>query len=170
MKKVVLKKRDAFDLAIVLSNIINEKSKEIDFKDIIGIQKIVSGFKPMLKDYSDAAEVIDEARKNLITVANKKIQDYRTEQFGKADFDEKNKAAVEEFSNVVLEDAKSQVNNNITPMYEALHSGIGEQNMDIELEEKQHTLVVANFEKFAKDIYLNKERMVEVYEALSSAK
>ena len=167
MKKVVLKKRDAFDLSLVLTNIVSEKSKELEFKDIIALQKVVSYIKPTVKDYSERSENIDEAKKAILQAANGKIQEYRSEQLKKPEFTESIKSAVEEFSNSVLEDTKEQVNKEIDPMYKELLATIGEETVELEFEEKQHTLVLANFEKFAKDIYLNKERMVEVYECLT---
>lgn len=169
MKKLSLKKKDAFELSLAISAMVNNKSQDIDFKDIISLQKTSSDIKPLVKDYSDGIEQIENAKKDIVDAANNKITEYRAAQL-KRDLTGATKELMEEFTNTVLNETKAQVDKEIAPRYDKLNKEIGDKNVELELEEAKHKTLVDAFEKFGKDIYLNKEKMVEVYEVLNAAK
>ena len=71
MKKVSLSKKDAYELWIVLSGIINQNSKDIDFKDIINLQKAATAVKQSVMDYSEKIDAIEKQKEEIASVANK---------------------------------------------------------------------------------------------------
>ncbi len=171
MKKIKLLKRDAYDLAAVMSTVIRENSEDLDFKDVIHIQKGINYVLDSVKDLSDSFDKLTEERTQLLDVANKKISSFKRklseDSSKKNEIDPDYKKRVEEFVEFSLDDLKGQIETEISPKIEELYDTLGEEEIELEFEEDKLKTIVINFEKYAKEKYTNKRKMVEVYEALT---
>lgn len=170
MKKIKLSKKDIYDLASVVSVIVKEESKDLDFKEVIQLQKTVNDFVSCVQDFSDKIEKIEKEKQSLVEASNNKISEYKKKLQEKSDkkseIDEKYKEKLDAFVQDILTEANTQIANEIVPQIEALYKGLGSDVMAVEIEEEKYKMLVINFEKYAKERYNNKSKMVEVYEAL----
>lgn len=172
MKKFKLIKSDVYDLASVLATVIREQSEKLDFKEVIGIQKSVNYFLGEIKDFADSFEEITKERNGYIEIANKKIEAFKqtlqkgAESDGK--IDEEYKAKLDVFVEMSLESTKAQIATEINPQMEALYLEIGKTEVEFELEDTKHKMVIDAFEKYAKEKYNDKKKMVLVYEILTA--
>ena len=166
MKTLKLKTKDAYDLFLVVSGIINGKASELEFKDIISLQKSASSVRDNISDFIKKSEEIDKDKNDLIKIANKKISEFREKQL-KQEFTEETKKTMDAFIENILADAQQQVQLEISPKVEKLYDKDGAVEISVEMEDNKHKLLVETFEKFAKELYNNKAKMVEMYEALT---
>lgn len=171
MKKIKLPKKDIYDLASVLASIVREKSEELDFKEVINLQKTVNYLVSTVQDFSDKYEKIGKEKQSLVDVSNKKIASFKeklqktTEKDGEIDKEYKDK--LDSFVQMVLDEANAHIAKEISPQYEELYGEFGNKEVEFELEEEKHSALVSNFEKHAKEKYVNKNSMVAVYETLT---
>ena len=173
MKTVTLKKKDAYDLSLVLGAIVNEHSAIIDFKDIIRLQKEANSIVSDIKNFADEYELIAKDRQQLGEIAQKKLSAFKEKEMKKSEKDGVDtgyKERIEDYSKMVVDELQGQINRDLQPRFEKLYSTIGEETASIEMEDDTYKATVDNFTLFAKEKYTNKSKMVEVYEALSSAK
>ena len=170
MKKIKLASKDAYELATVMAVTIREQSEKLDFKEVINLQKTVNYIISCVQKFSDGIDRINKDKQSLVEVSNKKISEFKnklqTNSDKKGEIDEKYKEKLDVFVNLVLEEANEHIAKEISPQYEALYSGIGEEMAEFELEDEKQKILVINFEKYAKEKYNNKSKMVEVYESL----
>lgn len=171
MKNITISKKDAYDLAAVMATVVREQSEKLDFKEVIGLQKFVNYTLDIVKDFSDKYEEHLKEQKSLVDAANGKISSFKKKLMGSADksgeVPEDYKEKVEAFVNLSLEELQTEIAEGINPKFTALNDGIGKDEVTLELEEERHKMLVINFEKFAKEKYTNKSKMVEVYEKLT---
>lgn len=173
MKTVTLKKKDAYDLSLVLGAIVNEQSSTLDFKDIIRLQKESNAIVSSIKNFKDEYDVISEERKQLGTIAQKRLASFKEKEMKKVEKDGVDtgyKDRVEEYAKMVVDDLQNTINVDLQPKFDKLYDTLGEEDVSLEMEEDTLKATVDNFEKYAKEKYTNKSKMIEVYEALSSAK
>lgn len=173
MKIVTLKKKDAYDLSLVLGAIVNEQTPTLDFKDIIRLQKEANAIVASIKNFKDGYDVIVEERTQLGKIAQNKLSSFKEKEMKKVEkdgLDAGYKDRVEEYAKMVVDDLQNTINVDLQPKFDKLYSAIGEEEVKLEMEEDTLKATVDNFEKFAKEKYTNKSKMIEVYEALSSAK
>lgn len=172
MKKFKLIKSDIYDLASVLATVIREQSEKLDFKEVIGIQKSVNSFLAEIKDFADKFEEITKERNDYIEIANKKIEAFKqtlqkgAEKEGQIDAGYQTK--LDDFVKMSLEATKEQIAEEINPQMEELYSKIGKEEVELELDDEKHKLVLSSFERFAKEKYNDKKKMVFVYETLTA--
>jgi len=168
MKKIKLTKREAYDLSAVLATSLREKAEEVDFKEIIGVQKVVNAMVAVIKDYSDKFEELNKQRKVFVDNANKKITAFRRDLAKKQGSDGKlsddYKEKVKEFMEEMMIDATKEIEESVTPEYKVLYDGLGKEAVEIEVEEDKYKMALAIFEKYAKVYYTDKKIMVETYE------
>lgn len=167
-----IKKKDAYDLSLVASAIVKEKSADLDFKEIIHLQKGANDILSAIPDFSDAYEKISKEKQGLAEVANKKITDYKELNLKSVDskVDPAGfKKKVEEYTQILVEEVKIEAEKLITPQFNALYDGVGNEEVEVKLDKDRLDVLVTNFEKYAKEKYTNPNRMIEVYELLKSA-
>jgi len=168
MKKITLTKREGYDLSAVLATTLREKAENLDFKEIIGVQKVVNSLVDGVKDYSEKFDALNKQKNTLVENANKKIVAYRRDLAEKSKkdskLDESYKQKVEDFVNEMLEDAKREIEETISPEFKKLYEELGKTDISIELEDDKHKMTISLFEKFAKEYYTDKKAMVETYE------
>lgn len=167
-----LKKKDAYDLSLVSSVIVRDKSESLDFKEVLHLQKAANDILSFIPDFSDAYDKISKEKSGLAEVANKKISEYKAEQLKNVDAKvnpEAYKKKVEEFTQMMVEETTLEAQKLITPQFDALYEGIGMDEVELSLEKDRLDVLVDNFEKYAKEKYTNKNRMIEVYEILKAA-
>lgn len=173
MKKFKLSKKDIYDLASVMASVVREQSEKLDFKEVIHLQKTVNQLISEIKDFSDEFDKISKDKQLLVEVSNKKISEYKQKLHKKADekeeIDESYKEKLDNFVQIILDEANEQISKEISPQYDAIYSGIGENVVEIELSDDKYSILVINFEKYAKEKYTNKSKMVEIYETLVAA-
>lgn len=172
MKQFKIKSSDLHDLSSVVAVVVREQSEKLDFKEVISLQKSANLFTDLIKPFSEGYEKISKEKTELADLANKKISAYKEKLNKKADtegFDEEYKKKVEVFVQECLEEAQEQIKESITPQYDALYSGVGSEEIEVKIEDDKLNLIVINFEKYAKEKYNNKSKMIEVYEALVNA-
>lgn len=171
MKTIKLAKKDVHDLAFVMASVVREKSEELDFKEIINLQKFVNYLLSVIPDFSKKHDDISAERTSLVEVANKKIASFKQKLMKNAEKDGKIEDNINEkittFVNTSLEEVQQDISETITPKFVSLYSGMGAEEVDVEVEEEKLKMVVINFEKYAKEKYTNKSKMVEVYEKLT---
>lgn len=171
MKTITFAKKDVHDLSFVIASIVREKSDELDFKDIINLQKMVNYFLSVIPDFSKEHDKISDERNSLVEVANKKIAAFKQKLMKNVDkdgkVDEKLNETVQTFVNTSLEEVQQDINATINPKYSELYKGLGSEEVTLEIEEEKLKMLVINFEKYAKEKYTNKSKMVEVYEKLT---
>ncbi len=173
MKTFKLVKSDTYDLATVAALIVKDHSEKLDFKEVLHLQKMAIAMGESVKDYGEVYEKIAKDKDKFVANANKKIDDYKAKlqkdsnADGKlpADYKEKLDAFVAD----MLKVAQSEIDSEIIPQYTELYKGLGAEIKETELENDKYDMLVINFEKYAKEKYNNKSRMVVVYEALISA-
>jgi hypothetical protein len=171
MKKFKLKKKDVYDLAYVVSSVVKDHSEKLDFKEVLHLQKMSNYFLDQIPDFKDKIEALSVEKDTYVKNANKKISAFKqelqknTEKEGvlAPDFKEK----LDFFVSSTLEDVQAEIDKELTPQYDALYKELGNEEVDLELEEEKHKMLVINFELYAKEKYTNKSRMVEVYEAIT---
>ena len=164
-------KKDVYDLASVMGAVVNEQADKLDFKDILHLQKMVNYFASSIQDFSDAISKIAEEKNGYVKIANAKIAEFKKKlqkEAEKKGMEESYKTKLDEFVNMVLENTQNDVNEFIAPQYENLYVSTGNDLVDLELEEEKHKLLLDKFALFAKEKYTNKNRMLVVYEALTS--
>jgi len=173
MKIIKLEKRDVYDLASVISAIVKEQSEKLDFKEVLHLQKSAIYMLSEIKDFSDKFEDLAKEKNVYVKNANEKISAYKeklnkdSDKSGEVDSNYKEK--IDEFVQMVLEEAQAEIDKLIAPQYEELYKAFGIDTVELSFGEDPYNMIVINFEKYAKEKYTNKSRMVEVYEALISA-
>ena len=171
MKKITLKKKDAYDLCMVMGTVVREQSEKLDFKEVLYIQKTINSMMDGMKDFSDELEKLNKERNGYIETANKKIVEFRakvnstSEKEGK--IDEVGQKRIDAFVQTMLQDAQTEIEAEITPKNKVLNEVKGIEVVVFELEDEKHKLFISNFEKYAKEKYNDKKVMVETYEALT---
>lgn len=173
MKQFTLNQSDVHDLSSVLGVIVQEQSDKLEFKEVIALQKAVNTMRDLISPFVTEFDKIGGEKNELVELANKKISSFKQKLAKKADDAEKGedyKAKLDEFVQEVLEDAQNQIKESIAPQYDTLYNSLGKQVVVVKLEEDKLNLIVINFEKYAKEKYNNKSRMIEVYDALVGAK
>jgi len=173
MKTVTLKTRDAYDLNLVLGAIVQEQSNSLDFKDVIRVQKEANRIASSIKEFTDSYEEIAKDRNQLVELAQKKISAFKEKEMKKAEengVDTGYKERVDDYTKMAVDELQSQINRDLQPRFDALYKSSGDAEVSVEIEEDSLKAVVDNFEKYAKEKYTNKSKMIEVYEALTSAK
>lgn len=173
MSKVVeLKKRDAFDLFLVVSSILRDESNDIEFKDVIKLQKSIDAIKVSADNFFTKHDEISELRDKLLKAAQSRINAYKEkaieesrEKGDAAEYKEK----IDAFAAVEMDSLSLQVNEEITPSLNTLYETVGEEDTAVTLEDDQLKVLVDNFEKHAKSKYTSKSRMTIVYEALTKS-
>jgi len=173
MKKFKLTQGDAYDLSMVMSMVIKEQSNKLTFKEILRLQKFVNYTLKEITDFSSKIDKINEEKAVFVENANKKIVKYREELQKSlpkdAESAEKLNTSVQEFVQTILKEAEIGVEGEINPKVESLYTVEGKVEKEFEVEEESHKVLVDAFELYAKEKYNNKNRMIEVYETLTSA-
>ena len=170
MKKIILKKKDAYDLCSVMGTVVQEQSEKLDFKDVLYIQKSINLIMDIIKDFVDVVEKLNKERNSYVEIANKKITAFKqklTTSEKDGVLNDAYQKKVEAYVATMLEEAKTEIELEISPRNKELYEGIGLEDVSIELEDDKHKLFVSNFEKYAKEKYINKKVMVETYEKLT---
>lgn len=168
MKTFTLKKKDAYDLFLVFQSIVNQKAPEMMFADILKTQKFANSIKSSAQDFADAVEKIDEEKNGLIKAANLKIADYRATAMQK-EFSEEVKKNIDTYVSEIYSDVHGAAQRDVQPKYDELYKALGDEDASIAIPEGSESIVTDSFEKYAKEFYNNKSRMVEVYEKIVSA-
>lgn len=168
MKKFKLTKREAHDVSLVLATAVKEKATTMDFKEILQVQKFSNYLSSLCKDFADKSDEWNKQRAKYVENANKKISEFKqsllkkSETDGELDPDYKTK--VDEFVQMTLSDVKTQIDEEITPEMKSLNEGLGAEEVEVELEESKHKMIIDAFEKYAKEYYTDKKIMIETYE------
>ena len=173
MIAIKLKKREAFDLALVLGSIVAEESEKLEFKEIIKLQTLATSIKNSAKDFTDVYEALSKERDGLIEILQSKISSFRKTQLEKnkdGELDENFKETVDSYAGAMTADLQAQLKDGIGKKFDELYDGIGESEMSFEVENDVHTILVDNFEKYAKKRYTNKSKMIDVYNTIVSSK
>lgn len=170
MHKVTLKNEDAYDLSLVVSSIVNENAEELNFKEIIRLQTLVAEIRTVADDFIKKYDAISAERKGLIEIMQKKIKAFRKSKMddGK-EIDKDFNETVESYARALTEDLNSEIMDEISPKFNELYDGIGKNEISFELEDETKTILVDNFEKFAKKKYTNKSKMIDVYKAIGGS-
>ena len=170
MHTIKLKKREAFDLALVLGSIVGEESEKMEFKEIIKLQTLATNIKDVVvKDFTDPYEAITKERDEHIKILQKKIDAFRKSQLDKnkdGDLDPTFKETVDSYAGAMTADLQSLLKETTGVKYDELYDGIGETECSFEVETDVKTMLVDNFEKHAKKRYTNKSKMIEVYNSI----
>lgn len=171
MKKITLKKKDAYDLCLVMSTVVREQSEKLDFKEVLHVQKTINYILDGIKDFADAAEKLNKERNVYVENANRKIIAFKQKLASASDkdatLDDKYQKKVEIYVTNMLEEAKTEVEHEITPKNDELYKGIGLDDVSFEIEDEKHKMFVVTFEKYAKEKYNDKKAMVETYEKMT---
>ena len=173
MKTVTLKKKDAYDLSLVIGAIVNEQASTLDFKDIIRLQKEANAIVASIKNFKDGYDVIVEERTQLGKIAQNKLSVFKEKEMKKVEkdgLDAGYKDRVEEYTKMVVDNLQNQINEDLQPKFDKLYETAGNEDVALDMEEDTLKATVDNFALFAKEKYTDKSKMVEVYEVLSSAK
>jgi len=178
MKTITLKKKDILDLSIICEGIIGKHSTQVDFKDIVQLQNLSVFFYEATGDFAKTYTLINEKKEELMKVARKKAQDCKTSALEslKKDLKKGEKITPEQTVPVdaqaqsVMDDCLKEIDEEIRPEMEKLYNGDGEKDHEIEIADEKLKILIAKFEEFAKDLYINKKQMVEVYGILTAAK
>lgn len=171
MKTFKLTKREAHDVALVLGTTVREKAADMDFKEILQVQKFSNYLMSLCKDFGDKSDEWNKQRAKFVENANKKISEFKQSIMKKSEknkeLDESYKERVDEFVQSTLADVKTQIDEEITPEMKALNEGLGAEEVSVEIEDSKHKMIIDVFEKYAKEYYTDKKIMVETYEKLS---
>lgn len=173
MIAIKLKKREAFDLSLVLGSIVAEESDKLEFKEIIKLQTLSTSIKNAVKDFLDVYEEISKERDGLVSILQKKIDTFRKAQLDKnkdGELDENFKETVDSYAGAMMADLQAQLKDTTGKKFDELYEGIGESDVSFEVENDVHTMLVDNFEKYAKKRYTNKSKMIDVYNTIVSSK
>jgi len=173
MKRFTLDKRDVYDLAMVVATVVKEQSEKLDFKEVLHLQKISNYLLSTIQDFKSKIENLSKEKDVYVKNANAKISEYKIQLHKKTEVegvvDESYKNKIDSFVQEILEQAQAEIDKEITPQYEELYNVLGKERVDVEIEEEKHKMLVDKFELYAKEKYIDKSRMIEVYEALVSA-
>ena len=171
MKTFKLPNGDVYDLASVMASVVRENSDKLAFREVINLQKTVNTLVSSIQDFSDRFDKIGKEKQSLVDVSNKKIAEFKDRLQNKTskdgEIDKEYKEKLDSFVQMVLDEANTHIAKEIGPQYEELYGDFGKQEVECELDDDKMALLVANFEKYAKDKYINKNKMVAVYEVLT---
>lgn len=171
MKKIVIPKRNVYDVCGVMSSILRDESSKLDFKEVLYIQKSINHILDSIKDYSDVLDKLNKEKNTFVENANKKIAEFRAKvtksSQKKEELSKEDKKEVEDFANLILQDVRNDIEDVLEPKYKELYEGIGKEEVTLEIEDDKHKMFLSNFEKYAKERYIDKSSMVQTYECLT---
>lgn len=171
MKKVTLKTKDVFDLASVMTVVLKDQSANLDFKEILKLQKSVNYMLSMIDEFAKKLESLAKEKETYVDTANEKIKTYKAglqkESEDAGEVDDKYKEKLEVFVQDRMDEIDVDIRKEVGPKYDELYAGLGDADTNLEFEEEVLKILVSNFELYAKELYNNKTKMVEVYEILS---
>jgi hypothetical protein len=172
MKKVSLKKKDANDMQMIMSFVVSNFATSFDFKDLILLQKAAMDVEKQIQKFSDKFQALAKEKDKLQAVGQKRISDLKHKMFERmVDSDVPNwKEEINKLSNEVMEDIQKQLDDDLNQKTRNLYKKEGEETVEIELSNDKLEILKTAFEKHGKDVYTNMRRMVETYEALTTAK
>lgn len=170
MKKITLKTRDAHDLAMVLESVVNQRSTAIDFKQIVQLQNTVDILLVNLVVFNTEFVKLMTQKSKILKTFNDKIIAFKSEILAGSEKSKKVKEGYLENINAFVKDmtlnAQAEIDKELGASLKKLYDEEGEKETEIEIADEKVKLIVEILEKFGKDFYNNKKKMVEVYQIL----
>lgn len=171
--KFKLLKKDVYDLASVVANVVADNSDKLDFKEVLHLQKLANYLFSLIPDFSAKIDKLIAEKGVYVKNANEKIAAYKktlskeTEESGTVD--ENYKERLDGYIQTTLEQVQADIVKEIQPEWDELYLTIGADSVEVDIDKEKYDYLVINFELYAKEKYTNKNKMVEVYEAITTA-
>lgn len=168
--KFKAKARQIHDLGLICKGMVNQYFGKMEFKSLVKIKGIAGVLFDSVPEFDKKYTLLSDRRGDMMLELGEKIESFKAEKISEASqagtLNDEYKKMILDFSSEQRNVVTSQIKEELQPQFDELYKGLGEEEKEFELSRTQHKILVENFEVFAKELYKNKEAMVDMYNIL----
>ena len=162
--------KEVHDLAIITAGIVNEKQKELSFKDLVMVQKISNQLMGEVTSFQESLVSLNKQKDNIKKEAEESIDKFKSEMLARVSegglVDPDYKDISNNFFKEAKIDAQNKVDKELSEKYSSLYEKEGVVMIEFEMGKEKFKVLLEKFEAYGQDMYKNMKAMVDIYEKL----